>query len=366
MGSVWGAYSPRVIDEDTGKTVAGGEAAFLETAFALAARGHEVHAFYPGKEDEYRGVRFFPLTALYPAVFDSSFSAVVSWSDERVLRVVSPSVRRIFVQQLNDLPSSKEFWRAVDVIMPASATHGRYLSRFAPPGADVSWVPLYAGVRPERFASQPPYHRRPPQVGWWSSPDRGLHHLLLLWPQVKAAVPDARLIVGYHLWRVIESARNYYRAGEIAWRARLLEQLLHSGLPDVEFLGAIPRVELAKHQVQTRVQAFTFDPVFFTEGLSQAMSDGVAAGCHVIARPEDALPEVYGPYVEWVDASICDDAWRARFAGRIVAALQAHQHPLDPLGTKRQEFVQRFTWSACAVQVERALFLGGTEGEYAA
>lgn len=360
LGTVWGSYSPRVLAENTGKTVAGGEAAFLETAFALAARGHDVTAFYPGEPDRYLDVGFEPLERLYPGVLTDSYDAIVSWSDEAVLRAAPRSVHRIFIQQLNDLPTGTEFWRAVDVIMPASATHGRFLAGFAPQEACVAWLPLYAGVRPERFVGQMPYGKRPHQVGWWSSPDRGLHHLLYMWPKVKALVPDARLVVAYHLWRLIESARTFYRAGEVAWRLRALERMVVA-LKDVEFLGAIPRTELVKHQIKTKVQAYTYDPVCFTEGFAAALSDGIAAGCHVIARSEDALPEIYGRYVEWVDAPVCDDDWHARFTDRIVAALLADRHPLDPGGQKKQEFAKCYTWDACAVNVEKALSLRPAE-----
>ena len=38
----WGAYPPDILDREDGKTVGGGEAGALNTAFQLAASGHEV------------------------------------------------------------------------------------------------------------------------------------------------------------------------------------------------------------------------------------------------------------------------------------------------------------------------------------
>ncbi len=44
-----------------------------------------------------------------------------------------------------------------------------------------------------------------------------------------------------------------------------------------------------------------------------SIGEALAAGCRVVARPVDALYEVWGPAVRWVDADVADDRFRDRF-----------------------------------------------------
>lgn len=357
LGAVWGAYTPDVLDRDIGKTVGGGEAAMLETAFGLRELGHDVEVFYPGDPTVYRGVVFSPLGGAHVAVLSGNYDAVVSWSDPDIIRIAPPTVQRVYAQQLNDMPSDANFWRACDVVVPASATHGRFLARYAPPGADVAWIPLYAGVRPERYANAVKWEERGPVVSWWSSPDRGLHHLLSVWSVVKQFVPRAELRIAYHLIRFIEQSRGLLQYQDICWRARLLETLLAKTRDlDVKILGPIPRQTLAKHQGETKVWAYTFDPVCFTEGLCVSGAEAVAAGTYPLARPADALPEVFGDSIEWVgsESKPADDDFRTEFAERIIKALTAKKRP-ERVVEAGQQKIAAYTWRFASQNLERAL-----------
>mgnify|MGYP001587663528 FL=1 len=354
LGTVWSTYDPRCLDEDLGHTVAGGEGAMLRTSFALAERGHDVEVFAPTKgPTSYRGVRFRPLLDAHLAILTEPFDALCSWSDAAAIRCAPPTVRRIFVQQLNDMPQDLVFWRNVDVIVPASATHGRFLAQWQPKDSVVGWVPLYGGVLPALWADALAWPLRKPVVSWWSSPDRGLHHLLAMWPRIRSEVPSAELRIAYHVERFIRDARELLSYGETPWRARILNSLLQAAkrAGGVQVLGAIPRKQLARHQGETKVWAFPFDSICSTEGLSVAMAEAIACGSWPIARPDDALLEVYGPYAQWIPAGVCDDAWRTRFADAVIHALKADVNPYE---AKAADFVRGFTWEQSARNLERA------------
>lgn len=354
LGAVWGPYHPSRLDRGE-EALGGGEAALLRTAFELAGFGHEVDAFIPlaGPPTDYRGVHFRNLRDVYTALFTGGYDALCSWSDARIIQYCPSTTRRIFVQQLNDMPLELPFWRAVDVIVPASATHGRYLARWQPPGASVAYVPLYGGVVPSLWADAKPWAERAPVVSWWSSPDRGLHHLLTIWPTVKKAVPAAELRVAYHAYRFIDGMRDELQYGEVAWRARILEAALTTARKagGVNILGPIGRRALAVHQGETKVLAQMLDTVVPTEGLGVAVSEGIAAGCWTIVRPDDAFREVYDGFVQWVEAPICDATWRARFADAVIGALQSDE---NPYARRREEFTRLFTWEAAGRALERA------------
>lgn len=356
LGSVWGRYSPDVLDRDSGYTVGGGEASMLRTSFGLAAFGHEVTAFVPlagGEDCIYKGVTFRPLAEAYKALLSGAYDVLCSWSDVKAIMVCPPSTKRVYVQQLNDMPEHLAFWRAVDVIVPASATHGRYLAQFAPHGASIISQPLYGGVLPELWKGALAWPLRKPVVSWWSSPDRGLHHLLGIWPRIRAAVPEAELRIAYHMWRYIDGSRDFFGAPEIAYRSRTLEANFFAAqrAGGVNVLGPISRTVLAVHQGETKVLAQMLDPMVPTEGLGVSVSEGIAAGCWCIVRPEDAFREVYDGYVQWVPTDVVDDVWRGRFADAVIHALKSDVNPYE---SRAADFARSFTWEQASRALERA------------
>lgn len=354
LGSVWSNYAPDVLEGN--HAIGGGEASLLRCVQHLASFGHSVTAFIPlaGPSGQvYRGVTFRPLAEAYRSLLLDGYDVLCSWSDVQAILVCPPATRRVYVQQLNDMPQALAFWRAVDAIVPASATHGRFLSQFAPQGASVLYAPLYGGVLPELWKNALPWAQRKPVVSWWSSPDRGLHHLLGIWPVVKKAVPAAELRIAYHMWRYVDGSRDFFGAPEVAYRSRVLEQNFFAAqrAGGVNVLGPISRKALAVHQGETKVWAFTFDPMVQTEGLSVSMGEAISSGTWPIARSDDALHEVYDGYVQWVDSPIPDDAWRGRFSDAIIHALRAD---VNPYGARAAEFARSFTWEAAARNLERA------------
>ena len=216
-----------------------------------------------------------------------------------------------------------------------------------------NYVPLYGGVIPELWKDAPAWPLRKRVVSWWSSPDRGLHHLLSIWPRVRREVPDAELRVAYHAYRFIDGMRDELMFGEGAWRARSLEASLRAArrAGGVTILGPIGRRALAKHQGETKVLAQMLDPIVPTEGLGVAVSEGIAAGCWPIVRPDDAFREVYDGFVQWVPSAICDDAWRDRFVDAIIHALRADVNPYE---ARSKEFCRLFTWEVAGRALERA------------
>lgn len=354
LGAVWGSYKPDVLDRADRGTVGGGEAAMLETAFGLAARGHSVTVFYPGDAASHRGVSFQPLRDWPTALAQGGFDALVSWSDEQAIRVCPPSTRRVYAQQLNNMPADDAFWRAVDVIVPASVSHGRFLASVSPPGIDVAWQPLYGGVRISRYENAMPWEERANVVGYWSSPDRGLHHLFAIWPKIRHVVADAELRVAYHFERWMRSTRHLLNYGEIAWRARILETAYRTAkrAGGVRILGALSRPALAQYQSTTKVWAYPFDPFVWTEGLAVAMSEALAAGCYAVARPDDALFEVYDGLADWVPSERCDAEWEDRFADAVIKALRANRNPHQ---YAQLNWAKDFTWARASERLEMAL-----------
>ncbi|MDO8689281.1 MAG: hypothetical protein Q7R39_04615 [Dehalococcoidia bacterium] len=356
MGTVWGAYSPDVLDKAE-KAIGGGEAAMLQTSFGLAKLGHTVTVYYPGLAGDYRGVKFLPMKKqLHADVAGGDYDTVVSWSDHKLLENIPDSKLRVFSQQLNDLPNSHKFWKSLDALVSPSLGHLTFLTQWMPLGINPYRAVVSSGIVSDLHLEQRPLSERANVVSYWSSPDRGLHHLLALWPEVVAAVPDAELRIFYHLDRFRKEIRGAHWMGEVSWRGQMLDQLVRKvrtgEIQNVKILGPQPRKILAQHQMETKVWAFPFDPVSYTEGFCVSGGEAISAGCIAVARPDDAIEEVYGDAITWIRAPVPDPEWRKRFAAAVISGLNATEVPNKE---DRKYVLDTYTWDNAASQLEVAM-----------
>lgn len=322
----WGVdLNPNILDATEGKTIGGGEEAALRAASELSALGHEVTLWWCGLPGKWRGVEFRSTYCdLHSHLRSIDYDAVVSFSDLRALEWAPKSAhgRRFFAQQLNDLWNIGD-WSAVDCIISPSDNHGRQLNywgwRKKPyavvhNGCDVEvyrspfgWMPRDETPRgwhegpSEGIGAFPPWDSRPLNVGYWSSPDRGLHHLLRAWPEVVKAEPRARLHVFYEIDKYLQLVAN--AVGEYGSRASELFPLLTLAKQDktITFHGQVPRLKLAETQLQCRVMCYPLDPSAYVEGFGGSVNQALAAGCLTMLTPIDAFPELYDGVTYWLD-----------------------------------------------------------------
>lgn len=356
MGAWWGAYPPDVLDRDD-CTVGGGEACFLQTAAGLADHGHEVIACHPGESGSWRGVAFKPRHAFDRIAWDFEPDAVCAWSDPRPLW--SPALpdrcARLLPQQLNDLGLGT---RGIDTIVSPSPSHVANLKAIL--AIHPEWkVPAFrvagSGVTckyPRSFVWP-----REPIVGYWSSPDRGLVHLLRAWPEVKKAVPEARLWIFYEIKRWLAMSSHAYALpplnnGWYLYQAEMVRRLLADvdGL-GVDVYGALPRKRLAKAQEQCRIWCYPLDNGGgYVEGFSVATLEALAAGCWPVFTPRDALPELFGE----ANADLIDDPHdEAHIAEVLIDRLTTP--PDDLLRAKNFEVASRYSWYRASREMELAI-----------
>jgi glycosyltransferase involved in cell wall biosynthesis len=197
---------------------------------------------------------------------------------------------RVVDQQLNDWGYCRtDFRKLVDLFVYPSANSMEHHQRDEgmPSGAVIP-----NSVDLSFFGGAP--IRNPHRVVWASSPDRGLHHVLSMWPDIRARVPDAELHVFYRLAPWLERAGNSVDEG-VARRARYIAM----ALPRLKDMGVVvrdlvPNAEMAREFQQAAVLAYPCDPVRYTEGFGCSVLDAAAGGCLPIISDADALPEVHG------------------------------------------------------------------------
>ena len=184
---------------------------------------------------------------------------------------------------------------------------------------------------------------------WASSPDRGLHWLLELFPRLKVAVPDVTLDVLYLYNAALEKLR-----GEVANRYRYmnaaLEKLRGKG---VRFHGSVSRARVADAFCSSRVLAYPCHPDGeFTEGFSCTTLEAAVAGCLPVIVGADALQEIYGEHVPCTPAPYphnkqryFDDLVRALTDDGFYYAAQA----------KAKALADIYNWSKVGDRLERIL-----------
>lgn len=297
-----GPYIPSELYTKKGLT--GSESSFFNLARGLAAAGHAVMVFCATPEAQETtewGFGVMPLEAL-PALAAMAPDVAISWNEPDYLEFAPPGVLRLCAQQLNDWRYVRgDIFHLADCIVYPSQNHADYMTqherapiggcRVIPNSIDLSMVARDVA-------------RNPKKVVYCSSPDRGLHHLLSFWPDVRARVPDAELHIFYRLAPWIADvgalgpwAGTHPDVCESARRARYVDEALRkltAGDYGVVVRDLVPNVEMARELASAGVLAYPCDPLRYTEGFGVSVLDAVAAGCGVLISDVDAFPSVHG------------------------------------------------------------------------
>ena len=152
----------------------------------FAERGVGVDAFCDSTEyhQKVKGVNFYSIHRTKP---DKTYDIYISILEPELLRETPPTSLRVLVQLLNGFSYCKEsFDEHVDIYVSPSATHLNHLVHEGIAREKLVEIPL--SINPELYETK---KRRPFSIAYASSPDRGLHHLLNWWPEIRQRVPEA-------------------------------------------------------------------------------------------------------------------------------------------------------------------------------
>ncbi len=139
---------------------------------------------------------------------------------------------------------------------------------------------------PERLAARKPW------AYYSSTPFRGLELLLLAWPHILQAVPEAQL-------HICSSMKVYDpEAKSDAQYSHLYEKA--KSLPGIQYHGSLGQADLRNVAQQCRVLAY---PSIFPENCSITAMEAMAAGCVVVSTVLGGMPEIawQNPLVPIVD-----------------------------------------------------------------
>lgn len=241
----------------------GSEGTAIGYAVGLAARGHAVTVYTNVTAPQsYKGVRFRHDSEWTPSVAEE-FDAVVSFMQATPLIGVSAKVFRVFNMQCGDFGGQPSGWEDhTDLLCALSHKHADVMRPTTALPSD-KWRVMYNGVDTEQFT---PGLKIPGRCIWASSHDRGLHHVLEAWPEVRAAVPHAELHVFYDI--------------------NGLERFAKMGATDVPFLRELQRRSVYEIEMMRRLKNHG---VFLGGSVSRDRMRQEMAKAEVLAYPSDAV-----------------------------------------------------------------------------
>lgn len=299
---------------DSSRGATGSELALVMVASILAKRGNQVHLFTCMAEPHnvtnmWEGVHIYNIENRF-TIIDDSFDTLISLNEPNVFFGLCKKPYRICWQFLNDFNYCYEgFDDEVNKWLGVCQQHVGYLLKQLPLETHHKWSVLGLGCSPEWYKDE----RVPGRVIWCSSADRGLHNLLMIWPKIKTAVPNASLKIFYHFgYGNIENIEpnqtmtdeqclqngskiNYsIPIIEIGHRVRWLKYAIEKLKPfGVEHIGSVSVNQMKKEFNEASCFGFSADTVAFAEGFSCSTLQSLASFTVPIITDVDCLGEVY-------------------------------------------------------------------------
>lgn len=324
--------------------VGGAELAMMTLMETFADRGHEVEVFNdPATTAMFKGVRY----CMKNTFIDTEPRDVVI-----IFRSPNPLVTRRC--------AAKKIWwscdqytvgdyamlgRTVDHVVVISEFHKKYHKiNYGLPAENLHVIDL--GVKLADYDRLGAVEKKPGQMIFCSIPDRGLDVLHAAWPQIKAEAPEASLVItsDYRLWGASANNARY--------------RLMWAGNPDIRFVGAVPRMDLVRYQLESEVHVY---PCTYDELFCISAAETQVAGAIPVTTNWGALP-MTNQFGIIVPGDPRSPEFVRAFSKRVAGLVTTEKGYAD---TKREQMIlkarQRFDWHKIAEQWEKLIYEGKTK-----
>lgn len=174
-----------------------------------------------------------------------------------------------------------------------------------------------------------------------SSYDRGLEHLLAMWPEVVKAVPDAQLHVFYG-WQLF---LQFYRDNphSMAWKERLDKLMEHKG---ITHHGRVSQPEMEKWYKKCGIWTY---PTHFGEISCISAMKAQAWGSIPVTMNYAALETTVQHGIK-IDGDIYDEETQEKYKQELIGLLKDDKRQ-EEIRKKMMPWAQKeFTWSKVAAQ----------------
>jgi glycosyltransferase involved in cell wall biosynthesis len=292
--------------------IGGSETAVVEITRRLQKDGFQVSVFNScgideGKQD---GVLYVDHRRWRP---DLKTDTHVSWrSPHPDIARIEAETKWLWMHDLNKRDDlTEENTHEYQRIFGVSQFHADYLARVYPFMAGRTSA-LPNGVNLDRFDLE--VEREPFKVIYTSSPDRGLIHLLDMWPQILATEPEAELHIFYG-WDNIDRLIEMGDQSMVAYKELCLLKGKQHG---INWRGRVSQGELAREFLSAQVWAY---PTSFVETFCVGAVEAMAADCYITTSGVGNLPYVVGDAGWVIPGHAGSTTYRKRFMGLVLAGL---------------------------------------------
>jgi len=272
IGIVCSTGSPigLIPDDIGGKGVGGAELALMSTAEQWAKVGHEVSIYNnPRVPGDYQGVQYLPLGEWSRRTHDVLIVFRTPFFGARLF-----GGKKIFwsCDQYTEGDYRQDVFPFVDRVVTISPFHTDYfVEQYGLNREKIDTIGI--GVRTWEYEQQ--VEKIPGRVIFCSVPDRGLPILKAVWGQITSEFPNLSLVItsDYRLWGCEGPMNEVHRRSWV-------------GVPNVQFLGKVPRSDLITHQLQAQWMLY---PCTYNELFCIALAECQVAGVMPITSGAGAL-----------------------------------------------------------------------------
>lgn len=318
ISNVWGEVGPAALERGIG----GREGAMIYLSREWAKLGHEVTNFvdteqgqrfnessWPfatsidGRSNLTLGGRvgfheYVPLNLCKPMLANFPWDVAIAWecpsvfSDHRILNNIKLKICEMQVCHFggDEMEAAANF---CDYLAVLSDWHGKFLLSGGLDMEEDEIVTLHNGVDINRYPEDKINKidlSKPFKFVYSSSPDRGLLHLLQIWPDLIKDFPGSELTITYGAQDWIDFNKwSHGKAGEMAVELQLL--LKQKGVKDI---GKIGQKELAELQLEATAWPYPLDAMSATESGCITAIENAAAGNPIITTNCDCMPSEFG------------------------------------------------------------------------
>lgn len=305
-------WSPKNLAQGIG----GSETAVINLAKQLASLGWKITVYGDPREEEgiYDGVSYLPW---YHFNFRDKFNIFVSWRQPGIADL-NLNCKKLLIW-IHDIANPADYTpqrlQKITSILPLSEWQRNNLPNVPD---DKFWITQNGiDLKQVKDVEKLKLERDPKKMIYASSYDRGLDHLLKMWPSIKKGVPDATLDI-YYGWNLFDSM---YAPGGVAanpermeWRERMVKLMEQPGITEH---GRVSHKELNKAFARSGVWAY---PTHFGEISCQNAMLAQALGAVPCVINYAALKETVQHGIK-VEGDIYDAATQDEFSKQLIQLL---------------------------------------------
>jgi glycosyltransferase involved in cell wall biosynthesis len=346
---VWGEVNL----ESLNKGIGGREGALLYLSKAWAAAGNNVINFVnveEGSRVEFGEGRidFLPLNMTKQYLANIPTDVAIAWEmasvfeDYRILNNIKLKICEMQVCHFSptEMAATAEY---CDYVAALSPWHKEFLLHQGLEMDEDEVVVLPNGVDISRYPEDKIIYGRdfsaPPKFVYSSSPDRGLWHLLKVWPRIREDFPDATLSVAYGAQNWINQNKwSHGRQGEMAVE---IERLMK--FPGITDVGVIGQDKLAELQLDATAWLYPLDAITSTESGCISGIENAAAGNPIITTDVDCMGTEFGRAGRIVDMPFKEEEYY-----RAVKDVLTNEDYYVSLQKKGRKFAEGRDWATIA------------------